>query len=198
MARRLAKKDQVAVPIEVDFGGSGGIAAAVVARAFHQPRTVLAGVQSAGAGGSRQPPPSSARTAPVPVDLGQQSGRILHGPGRRTRRSGPVGRRGSFGRRSNSGRAARAHQRSRGVSGRLAAGTLAGPAVRAGVERNRHSRRCRSDAARAGLAAGLFPSARLSDSHAARRRPRASVSVHSQSRIHPGARTAQPAGRPGP
>ena len=180
----------------VDFGGGGGVAAAVLAGTVHQPRAVLAGVQSARAGGGGEPPSSAARKASVPVDLGQQSRRILHGPGGGARGSGPVGRHGSFRRRSNPGRATRAHQRAGRVPGRIAAGTVARPALRTDVERNRHSRRRGSDAAGAGLAAGVLPSARLSDSHAPRRRSCASLSVHPQSWIHPGARTAQSAGRP--
>ena len=39
----------------VDCGGSGSVAAVVLAGAFHQPRAVLAGVQSARAGGGGEP-----------------------------------------------------------------------------------------------------------------------------------------------
>ena len=54
-----------------------------IARAVHQPRAVVAGVQPPGAGGIGQPQSSAARAAALPVDLGQQSRRILHGPRRR-------------------------------------------------------------------------------------------------------------------
>ena len=79
-------------------------------------------------------------------------------------RSGPVGRHGNFRRWSNAGRATRAHQRARRLPGGLAAGAVASLALRTDVERDRHSRCRRSDAARAGLAAGALPSARLSRS----------------------------------
>ena len=51
--------------------------------ALFQPRAELAGVQPPGARGSVQPAASAARAGPLPVDLGQQPRRILHGPRRR-------------------------------------------------------------------------------------------------------------------
>ena len=60
---------------------------------------------------------------------------------------------------------------------------------------HRHPRRRRSDTPRTGLVAGALSSACLPDPDAAGRRPRAPVSLHPQSRIHVGARTAQSAGR---
>ncbi len=59
-----------------------------LARAVHQPRAVLARLQPPGAGGIGQPRSSAARAAALPVDLGQQSRRILHGARRRPGRPG--------------------------------------------------------------------------------------------------------------
>ena len=50
---------------------------------------VLASVQSAGSGGGVEPEPSAAGAAALPVDLGEQSRRVLHGPRGRPDRSGP-------------------------------------------------------------------------------------------------------------
>ena len=61
----------------------------------------LAGVQPARAGGGVQPRASAARTAALPVDLGHQPRRILHGPRRRAEGPAAAGRRAPLGRRAD-------------------------------------------------------------------------------------------------
>ena len=73
-------------------GRSAAVRTVRAARPLHQPRTVLAGVQPPCSRGSVQPQPPAAGAAALPVDLGQQSRRVLHGAGRRPARPGPLGR----------------------------------------------------------------------------------------------------------
>ena len=72
-------------------------------RSLFQPRAVLAGVQPPRAGGSVQPGASAARAAALPVDLGLQPRRILHGPRRRAEGPAAAGRRAPFRRRPDPG-----------------------------------------------------------------------------------------------
>ncbi len=141
--------------------------------------------------------PSAARTASVPVDLGQQSRRILHGP------RGWPGRPGAC-------RASRKFPTT--VERRPSNSSASANAWRRWWLRSRRRwRALRSELASSGIVIldvadltrrerdwlqELLPSARLPDPDAARRRSGASVSVHPQSRVHAGARTAQSAGRP--
>ncbi len=55
-------------------------------RSLREPRSVLAAVQSPGAGGIAEPQPPASRARAVPVDLGRQSRRVLHGARGRARR----------------------------------------------------------------------------------------------------------------
>ena len=156
-----------------------------IARAVHQPRAVLAGVQPPGAGGSGQPQPSAARAAALPVDLGQQSRRILHGPRRRPGRPGARRRDGDLRRRPHAGRAARAHRRAGRRARRRAAGALARAARRARRGGDRHLRRRRALGPRPPMAGGLFPSPRLPGADAAGHRPGASRSRSSPTSASP-------------
>ena len=78
-----------------------------------QPRALLAGLQRARAGGGQQPAPSAAGAAALPVDLGQQPRRILHGPRGRPEAPGARGRARAQPGRPDAGRAARRDQRRR-------------------------------------------------------------------------------------
>src|SRR3990172_6751995 len=60
-----------------------GRAGAAGHRALLQPRAFVAAVQPARARGGAKSPPSAARAGAVPVDLGLEPRRILHGPRRR-------------------------------------------------------------------------------------------------------------------
>ena len=75
---------------------------------------------------SANPQPSAARAAAVPVDLGQQPRRILHGPRRRPARPGARGRDGRSPRTGlRPAEQLRAHRRAGRRTGRRAAAALA-------------------------------------------------------------------------
>ena len=155
-------------------------------RALHQPRAVLAAFQSPRAGGGRERPASAARAGAVPVDLGQQSRRILHGARRRPQ--GPGARRASPTRSPDgliAGRAARPHRRG-GLAASPATSRRAGAscARSSGREASSWSTARQPEEGRPHLARGSFPATRLSGADAARDRSGASVPVHSQSRLH--------------
>ena len=99
-----AHRRQLSRQPRADAGCAGP---AALARPLLQPRALVAELQSAGAGGGREPAPSAAGAAALPVDLGQQPRRVLHGPRRRPEGAGarrraraqpgrPVGRRSSW------------------------------------------------------------------------------------------------------
>ncbi len=192
MARSVAT---TGVGIGAGRGSAGRgepLAADVVARSLHQPRAVVARIQSARARGGGQSATircssgcGSCRSRPTISTSSSWSGSRAWS-GRCS--SGVVG---DFGRRRDGGRAARAHRRAGRDPGRLAAGAVAGAAQGAGRRRHRHSRRRRPHAQGARLAAGALPAARLPDPDAARRRSGASLPVHPEPRLHAGARAAQ-------
>ncbi len=92
---------------------------------FHQPRAVLAEFQSPRAGGIGQPQESAARAAEIPVDLRQQSRRVLHGARRRPRRAGARRHQHQEPGGPDARRAARAHRRGGVGPGRGSAGAVA-------------------------------------------------------------------------
>ena len=137
--------------------GSGarerGRPARAEARALHQSRAVLARLQRAGARRGQQRPLPAAGAAALPVDLGQQSRRVLHGPGLGPDGAGqaadPAGGPG----RADAGRAAGGDQAARRRPDHGAAALLARahrPAARA--ERD-HARGRRADRRRSRLPA---------------------------------------------
>ena len=162
--------------------------------ALHQPRAVLARLQHAGAGRGAQPEPSAARAPALPVDLGQQSRRILHGARRRPRR--PDARRADRAEpgRPDAGRTARP-----GAQARPGADGRAGHALAAAARRTcaRTASRIvdpdeladeRPRLARRALSRP-HPSGRDADRH----RSGASFPLHSQSRLHHRAAAQAPA-----
>ncbi len=175
-----------------EFVGGRRVRPVVLARAFHQPRIVVAGVQPPGARGIEQSQPPPARAAALSLDLRRQPRRVLHGARRRPGRPGAGGHDGNVRRRLRPGRAARAHRRARRRTRRFAAAALARAARRTRGRRHRHRRSGRALQPRSAMAGGLFPSPCLSRADAAGGRPGASLSLHSQSRLHPRARTEEP------
>src|SRR5690606_41297614 len=65
--------------------GTATPACGAAGRPLPRPRGELAEVQSARPGTRRGPLPAAPRTGPLPVDLREQPGRVLHGPRRRPR-----------------------------------------------------------------------------------------------------------------
>ena len=133
------------------------------------------------------PQPPAARAGPLPVDLRQQSRRVLHGARRRPQ--GPGARRHPHPQpgRIDPGRAARPHQRGGVPPGQRPADALARAARRARRQRRRARRTGFAQEGRPGVARRPFPAQHLPGPDAARDRPRPSVPVHSQSRLLAGA-----------
>ena len=92
---------------------------------LHQPRAVLARLQRARARRGRQSAPSAAGAAALPVDLGEQPRRILHGARRRAERPGAGRHRDAEPGRAHPGAAARRHQPARRQADAGPAGDLA-------------------------------------------------------------------------
>ncbi len=151
--------------------------------ALHQPRTVLAAFQPPRARGSRQRTPSAAGAGALPVDLGQQPRRILHGARRRPQGPGAPRHPGAEPGRADADRAARAHRRSGLAARARSAAALARIAARTRRRRRRADRRRAAQEGRARLAGGPFPPPHLPVADAAGDRSGASVPVHSQSRL---------------
>uniref|UniRef100_A0A0N5A0L7 LigA n=1 Tax=Parastrongyloides trichosuri TaxID=131310 RepID=A0A0N5A0L7_PARTI len=169
-----------------------------LARAVHQPRAVVAGLQRPRAGGGREPAPPAAGATAVPVDLGQQPGRVLHDP-----RGGPEGavprahpRR--LARRPDPRRAAGAGQcRSRRPDGRTTA-PVARPAQGDGGrrDRNRRARPHHQDRARASGARVPEPAVRRLDADG--HRPGAPLPLPAQPGLLAGAEAAAQQRQPRP
>ncbi len=173
-------------PMQTEFvsGATATGEAERQSRPLRQPRVFLAAVQPPRppAGAVRQP--SAARAGPLPVDLGGQSRRVLHGARRRPRRPGARGHRHPQRRRAHAGAAARAGA----ARGGAAAGGPAGQPLRpdGAAEGRRHRERHRRPALakrRQGLAGGAFPRIGVPGADAAVDRSGASVPVHPQSRL---------------
>ena len=161
----------------VEFDAAAGAAPARAAGAFHQPRAVVAALQPAGARGGEQPQPSAARAAALPVDLGQQPRRILHGARRRPEGPAAPGHRHGLRRRPVAERAARRASARRSpaspATSRRAGRSCARELDEAGIvliDASQHRRR------RPRLAGAPFPRFDLPGADAARHRPGASVS----------------------
>ncbi len=123
------------------------------ARAFHQSRAVLARLQRAGPRRGQQRPLPAAGTAALPVDLGQQSRRVLHGPRFRPDGAGQAADPAGGAGRAHARRAAGGDQAARRRADRGPAALLARdhrPAARA--ERD-HARGRRADPGRSRLSA---------------------------------------------
>ena len=135
--------------------------AARAARALFQPRAELARLQPPRARGSLQPRPSPARAAALPLHLGQQSRRILHGPGRRPQGPAARRRRGAVDRRPQPrpSSSPRSPREADALTAEPAAG-LGGPARGAARGRRRRARQ-RRDRRRGGRAG----SSAISDDH---------------------------------
>ena len=152
--------------------------------ALLQPRAVLAAVQSARAGGGAEQPPPLARARALPVDLGLQPRRVLHGaggrplrPGRRRRHAGEPGR-------ADACPAAGRDQPLRRRPRQRPAGALCGAAGRDGGRRHPHRRAQGAAAARARMARPAVHIPVPADPDAACRRPVAPVPVHPERRHH--------------
>ena len=146
--------------------------------ALFQPRAELARVQPARARGSLQRAPSAARAAALPVDLGEQPRRILHGPRRRPQGAPDARGRGALGRRHDHGPAIDAIE---DEADRLVASQEDGLARSSGgAGRGRRDRRRRRTARREGrgLARPPFPRADLPGADPAGDRPCAPLPVH--------------------
>ena len=128
-----------------DADAGGGRAGARVRprgepRAVHQPRVVVAAFQPPGARGGRERRPSAARARALPVDLRQQSRRVLHGARRRPQ-----------------GPAARGHHRSESRTGSRRPSSSPASRRRSSAlasDQQKRWRELRADAGRAGHRAG--------------------------------------------
>ena len=164
--------------------GDAGRGACREPGALHQSRDFLARVQPARSGGIGEPQPSAAGAAALPVDLGQEPRRILHGPRRRPRGPGARADRHGERRRTVAGRAAEGHRRQGQRAGSAAARQLEDAARRAGERRHRDRRAGHAERGRAHVARKPFPRFDLPGADPARDRPGAPVSLHPQSRLH--------------
>ena len=134
-------------------------------------------------GRGREPPPSAARAAALPVDLGEQSRRVLHGPGGRAQRPTPRRHQDPEPGRADPGTAARRDPRARRRADGSATGDLAGAARPAGRGRHRGGRSDRPRTRRPRLARTALHGRSVPGADAAGDRPGASLSVRRQSRL---------------